>query len=241
MTAPLLEIRRLVKTYQALRPLRVRGLTVTPGQVLSLAGFDEMAAEMFVLLVTGAALPDEGDVTLFGANTRHIPDAGAWLRALDGLGIVSYRAVLLDMLTVLQNVAMPLTLDVDPIEPRFRPQVEALAREAGIAEPAWDRMLGQVDPETNLRVRLARALAPDPTLVIAEHPSAALPREAVARVALEVKRVVQARKASLLTLTADPVWVDSLGGEVLTLDPGTGELAANEGVMGRVRRLFGAS
>ena len=46
MTAPLLEIRHLVKDYQALRPLRVGVLTVAPGRVVSLTGFDAMAAEM---------------------------------------------------------------------------------------------------------------------------------------------------------------------------------------------------
>ena len=183
MSPPLLEIRDLVKDYQALRPLRVRELAVAPGAVLTLAGFDAPAAETFVHLVTGAALPDQGDITLFGTNTRGITDANAWLRALDRLGLVSHRAVLIDALSVLQNVAMPLTLDVDPIDPAFRPAAEALAREAGIAESAWEQPLGRADAEANLRVRLARALAPEPALVIAEHPSAALPRDAVARVA----------------------------------------------------------
>ena len=119
--AALLDIRLLVKDYQALRPLRVRELSVAPGRVLSLAGFDAAAAEIFVHLVTGASLPDEGDISLFGMNTRHIQDAEAWLHSLDGLGLVSHRAVLVDMLTVLQNVAMPLTLEVDPIADDMRP------------------------------------------------------------------------------------------------------------------------
>ena len=86
--AALFDIRLLVKDYQGLRPLRVRELSVSPGRVLSLAGFDAAAAEIFVHLVTGAALPDEGDISLFGTNTRHIQDAEAWLHSLDGLGLV---------------------------------------------------------------------------------------------------------------------------------------------------------
>jgi predicted ABC-type transport system involved in lysophospholipase L1 biosynthesis ATPase subunit len=239
VTAALLEIRLLVKDYQALRPLRVRELVVPPGRVLSLAGFDAAAAEIFVHLVTGAALPDEGDISLFGTNTRHIKDAEAWLHSLDGLGLVSHRAVLVDMLTVLQNVAMPLTLEVDPIAADLRPQVEALAREAGIAESLWDRPLGHVDAETNLRVRLARAVAPQPTLIIAEHPSAGLPRESVPRLADHVAEMVRARNAALLTLTADPEWVSRIGGDVLTLSPATGELASGGRFMERLKRMFG--
>lgn len=237
--AALLDIRLLVKDYQSLRPLRVRELSVPPGRVLSLAGFDAEAAEIFVHLITGASLPDEGDISLFGTNTRHIEDAEAWLRSLDGLGLVSHRAVLLDMLTVLQNVAMPLTLDVDPIAEALRPQVEALAREAGIAESLWDRPLGHVDAETNLRVRLARAVAPQPALIIAEHPSASLPRDAVPRLAEHVAAMARARNAALLTLTADPEWVSRIGGDVLTLSPASGELASGGRFMERFKRVFG--
>ena len=143
------------------------------------------------------------------------------------------------MLTVLQNVAMPLTLEVDPIAEDMRPQVEALAREAGIDESLWDRPLGHVDAETNLRVRLARAVAPQPTLIIAEHPSAGLPRDAVPRVAEHVAAMARARNAALLTLTADPEWVSRIGGDVLTLSPATGELASGGRFMERFKRVFG--
>ena len=64
----LLEIRGLVKDYQSLRPLRVRELRVTDGEVLSVAGLDGPSAEMFVHLLTGAALPDEGHVALLAAT-----------------------------------------------------------------------------------------------------------------------------------------------------------------------------
>jgi len=239
MNAPLLQIRGLVKDYQSLRPLRVRELSVAPAAVITLTGFDGPAAEIFVHLVTGAALPDEGDITLFGTNTRAITNAEAWLRALDSLGLVSHRAVLIDALSVLQNVAMPLTLDVDPIDPAFRPAAEALAREAGIPETTWEARLGRVDPEVNVRVRLARAVAPKPTLLIAEHPSATLPREAVSRVARDVAAVAAARRAALVTLTADPAWAAEVGGDVLTLQPGTGELATGAGFIERFRRIWG--
>jgi predicted ABC-type transport system involved in lysophospholipase L1 biosynthesis ATPase subunit len=140
---------------------------------------------------------------------------------------------------VLQNVAMPLTLDVDPIDPAYLPAAEALAREAGIPASSWDQPLGRVDPELNLRVRLARAVAPDPKLLIAEHPSAALPREAAPRVAADVARIARSRDAALVTLTADPAWADAVGGDVLTLQPGSGELVSGGRFVERFKRMWG--
>lgn len=239
MSAALLEIRGLVKDYQALRPLRVRELAVAPGARVTLVGLDAPAAEAFVHLVTGAALPDEGDILLFGTNTRGIADATAWLGALDRLGLVSHRAVLVDILSVLQNVAMPLTLEVDPIDSAFRPAAEALAREAGILEAVWDQPLGRADAEVVFRVRLARALAPGPSLLMAEHPSAGLPPAAVDRIARDTARVADARGAALVSLTADAAWAGAVGGEILTLHAASGELAPSGGFVERFKRMWG--
>ena len=118
----LLEIRGLVKGYQALRPLRIRELVVTPGTVVSLGGLDATAAETFVHLVTGATLPDEGDVLMLGKNTRAITDGDAWLKSLDAVGMVTARGILIETFSVLQNIAMSFTLEVDPIDPRVVPR-----------------------------------------------------------------------------------------------------------------------
>ena len=240
MTMPLLlEMRNLTRAYQGLRPLRIRDLQVAPGAVLHLTGFDAEAAEMFVHLLTGAALPDEGDVRLFGTSTRDITDAEGWLRSLDALGLVSHRAVLVDMLSVRQNMAMPLTLQVDPMPDEVRTQVEALAGEAGVRLSLLDVPLGRIDPETHVRVRLARALAQSPRLLVAEHPTVGLPRDAVAGLARDVAAIARHRQAALLTLTADPEWAGHAGGEVLTLSARTGELTKGGSFLERVRRALG--
>ena len=109
---PLLDISGLIKDYQGLRPLRIARLTVRPADVLSIGGLDAAAAERFVHLITGATLPDAGEVTVFGQNTRAITDSEAWLNTLDGIGMISPRGILIESFSVLQNIAMSLTLEV---------------------------------------------------------------------------------------------------------------------------------
>src|SRR5215204_5788978 len=168
----LLEINALTKEYQqALRPLRVAQLTVDAGDVIAISGIDAPGAETFVHLVTGATLPDEGHVILFGRNTRDITDSEAWLKSLDGIGMITVRGILIGMFSVLQNIALSLTLDVDPIDPRVVPQAGALARAVGIDETQFDLPAGQLPPDVQMRVHLARALALDPRMLIAEHAS----------------------------------------------------------------------
>ena len=224
MSEPLLEMRGLVKQHQALRPLRIRELTVTSSTVMSIAGMDAGAAEVFVYLVTGATLPEEGVVSLFGQDTRAIADAQAWLKALDGIGMITSRGVLIEGFSVLQNTAMSFTLDIDPIDPRVVPQAGALAREVGIPAEIFDLPAGQAGPEMQMRVHLARALALGPRLLIGEHPSAGLPRDAVAAFGADLVRVAQSRGVPLIVITADDTLARAVGGQRLELIPATGEL-----------------
>jgi len=236
MSAPLLTITGLHKDFQALRPLRIRELSVSPGDVLSIAGLDAPAAETFVHLVTGASLPDAGDVVLFGQNTRVITNAETWLNTLDGIGMITARGILIEAFSVLQNVAMSFTLDIDPIDPRSVPQAGALAREVGIDQAAFDLPAGRVPPDVRMRVHVARALALGPKLLIAEHASAALPRDTVTGFGADLAKAAKARGLALVAITADDTLARAIGGARLELVAATGELRAQS----RIRRLFGA-
>jgi predicted ABC-type transport system involved in lysophospholipase L1 biosynthesis ATPase subunit len=226
MTAdePLLTVRGLVKNYQALRPLRLQSFTLRRGEIVAMSGLDSAAAEMFVGLLTGAVLPDSGEVQVLGRTTRDVPDSEAWLAMLDRVGIVTDRAVLIAQFTVGQNMAMPFTLEVDPVAPETRARVELLAREVGVAAEEIDLVVAQAPAAVQARVRLARALALEPMLLVAEHPSATLPRDAVKSFAADMGRVARARDVGLLALTADEVFATALGGTALTLEPATGVL-----------------
>jgi predicted ABC-type transport system involved in lysophospholipase L1 biosynthesis ATPase subunit len=190
-----------------------------------------------VHLVTGAMLPDEGDIALFGHNTRTITDGDAWLRALDGVGIISGRGVLIGAFSILQNVAMPFSLDVDPINPAVLPHATSVAREAGLDAATWDRPVGGTSQDAQMRAHLARALALQPRLLIAEHPSAPLPRETAAPFGADLGRIARARGIALVALTADEAFASALGGRRLLLDGATGNWRT-PGVMARLTSVW---
>jgi len=112
---PVLHIANVRKNYQGLRPLRLRELVIMPGEQVAVSGLDAGAAEVLVNLVTGASLPDEGEVRVLGHSTADVTNGDEWLASLDRFGIVSPRAVLLDAVSALQNLALPFTLQIDPI------------------------------------------------------------------------------------------------------------------------------
>jgi predicted ABC-type transport system involved in lysophospholipase L1 biosynthesis ATPase subunit len=236
VTAPLLAVSGLVKDYQGLRPLRMQSLTVAPGDVIAVSGLDAIAAETFVHLVTGATLPDGGEIALFGQNTRAIADSAAWLKSLDGIGMVTSRGIVVGMFTVLQNIALSFTLEVDPIDAEVLPKAVALAREVGLADETFEVPAGRTPPETHMRIHLARALALGPRMLMAEHPSASLPREAVSAFGADLARLARSRGLALLALTGDDELAKAIGGQRLELVPATGELRPPS----LLKRMFGS-
>jgi putative ABC transport system ATP-binding protein len=100
--------------YGGLRPLRLERLALGAGESVAIVGLDEPAAEVLVNLAMGTVLPDRGEVRAFGRATSSIADSTEWLSVVDRFGIVSRRVVLLDALSVLQNLSGPFTLDLEP-------------------------------------------------------------------------------------------------------------------------------
>ncbi len=149
--------------------------------------------------------------------------------------MITTRGILITAFSVLQNIAMSYTLDVDPIDPRVVPCAGELARSAGLDPATFDLPAGAVAPEVQMRVHLARALALDPQLLIAEHPSAALPRATVAAFGADLSRAARSRGLALLAITADEALARAVGGQRLELAPASGELRAP----GLMKKLFG--
>lgn len=224
MTDVLVAVQKLTKNYQALRPLRLDSFELRRGALVSLMGLDAQAAEMLVGLLTGAVLPDEGEIHLFGKSTHDVTDSDAWLAMLDQVGIVTDRAVLIAQFSVEQNIAIPFTLQVDPVADDVRPKVEALGAHVGLTPADLQRQVAQSLPEVVARVRLARALALDPLVLLIEHPSASLPPDAVKPYARDIARIAHERQMAVLAITADPAFTSALGGEIFTHEPATGTL-----------------
>ena len=182
----LVELRAVTKDYRGLRPLRISALELYEGQSVALLGFDRATAEVLVNLVTGAILPDGGDVTVMGRSTTSIQHADDWVETLDQFGLLSERAVLLDQLTAEQNLAMPLSLELDQLEDDIRARVRRLAEEVTLGAEALRMPMTELGPLVRLRVRLGRALALNPRVLLAEHPNASLPPGDVASFAADV-------------------------------------------------------
>jgi len=223
-----ISLRNVQKDYRGLRPLRVKHLEIRQGESVALVGFDHVGAEVLVNLITGATLPDSGDVDVFGEATSAITDADAWLTAAEQFGVLSDRIVLLESLSVEQNLALPFSLELDDLPSPVRSTVSRLADEVGVARHL-PQVVAHLDAASQTRVRLGKALALGPRVLLAEHPNVTLSAQELPRFAADLAGIAASRGLAMVMMTADPTFANAVADRVLTLVPATGALNAATG------------
>jgi predicted ABC-type transport system involved in lysophospholipase L1 biosynthesis ATPase subunit len=209
---PLIELTRILKSFGEPRPLVIRELTIHASDRVALPDLNAGAAETLINLITGASLPDEGTVRVAGHDTCHISTDTDWLASLDRFGIVTARAVLIGALPVAANLALPLTLSIEPMSTETRAAVEALAGRVGLPIHRLDAKASTLTAGEQVRVHLARALAPRPELVLLEHPTAAIRDQGEQRALGEALRhATEATATGWVAMTSDRVFGRAAG------------------------------
>jgi phospholipid/cholesterol/gamma-HCH transport system ATP-binding protein len=224
--APLIDMVGVTKHHAAALPLRLMRFQIARGERWTLSGFDAAAAETFVHLVTGAALPDEGDVRVQGSSTRDIATDTQWLASLDRFGLVTTRAVLLETQTVAANLALPLTLSIDPIPADVRERIDNLAADVGLTAERLAVPASALTAAERVRVHLARALAVDPVVLLLEHPTAGLSPGDSDAIGRALRHAADAHELGWIAFSDDARFARAAGGTRLQLRAAEGELVS---------------
>jgi putative ABC transport system ATP-binding protein len=173
---PALAVRGVRKTFEAenapVRALRGVNLTLEPGEFVALMGPSGCGKSTLLNLVAGLETPDEGEIAVAGEPvTGRTEDELARMRR-HHIGLVFQFFNLLEGMTVLENVALPAI-----IAGRKRRMAETRARDLldllGIGDKAL-AVPGVLSGGQRQRLAIARALANDPTLLLADEPTGAL-------------------------------------------------------------------
>jgi putative ABC transport system ATP-binding protein len=174
-----LVVDKVRKTFEAenapVRALRGANLVVPAGDFVALMGPSGCGKSTLLNLVAGLDVADEGTITVAGELvTGRTEDELSQLRRRH-IGIVFQFFNLLEGMTVLENVALPAV-----IAGRKRKIAETRARDLldllGIGDKAGT-VPGMLSGGQRQRLAIARALANEPTLLLADEPTGALDSE----------------------------------------------------------------
>jgi ABC-type lipoprotein export system ATPase subunit len=219
VTEPLIEVLAVVKPYGLDEPLRVAQLRLASTDRVVLSGLDEAGAETLMHLLTGASLPEEGEIRVAGRATREIATDAEWLDSLDRFGLVSDRAVLFEQMPTAASLALPMSLSIEPMPPDLRRQVDEIASVVGLAAATIDAPVSALTAAERLQVHLARAIAHRPAFVLLERPTAHLESAAARRTFGQLLAAVSAARGfGWLAVTDDSDFAAGAGGSRLILD-----------------------
>ena len=191
-------------------------LHVTKGEFVFLTGPSGAGKSTLLRLVFCAEAPTSGQLLLFGRNvarvsSREIP----WVRR--HIGVIFQDFKLLPERTIGENVALPLEVRSLPRR-EIRRKVQGLLRSVGLEHRA-EKFPPSLSGGEQQRVAVARALAADPALLLADEPTGNLDADRTLEV-MDLLSAANARGTTVVIATHDRSLLQRSSRRVVALERG---------------------
>jgi putative ABC transport system ATP-binding protein len=175
--AAIVSVKDAVKNYTlgkvVVPALRGISLEVRGGEFLSIAGPSGSGKTTLLNLIGCVDTPTSGTVEVAGKDTRQLSERQLTDLRLHTIGFIFQSFNLVSVLSVLQNIELPLLLQRELSTAERRKRVLTLLERVGIREYANHRP-SELSGGQRQRVAIARALVARPQLVLADEPTANL-------------------------------------------------------------------
>ena len=178
------------------------------GENTALIGPSGCGKTTLLNLLAGVLLPDSGVVEVAGNEVSGLGDAERRDFRIRKLGLVFQAFELLDYLSVLDNILLPLRIGAGlSVTVEYRRRAAELAERVGIADKL-ERHPGQLSQGERQRVAVSRALLLKPSIILADEPTGNLdPANKLVVLDLLVD-YAREHGATLLTVTHDRELLD---------------------------------
>lgn len=218
---PLIDLRNVVKTYNSLAgpvtALQGIDLQVHAGEFLVVTGKSGSGKTTLMNIVTGLDRSTSGEIWVAGAPLHRFSTEKAARLRRKTMGVVFQSFELLPTLTVLQNVMLPMDFARRYSLQEQRQRAIHLLEQVEISDHAR-KLPTALSGGQQQRLAIARAMANDPAILVADEPTGSLDSAtATAVIDLFVDLVRQGRTILLITHDKD---VAKRGSRIITLSDG---------------------
>lgn len=227
---PVLSVRQAARHYESgdtvVRALDGVSLDVRPGEVVGILGPSGSGKSTLLLIAGLLEPPTSGEVLIRGTR---VSAPGIDLDKLrdfrrKNIGFVFQKANLIPFLTAAENVA--LALEIDDVQAHEAHDYAVYLLEGlDLGHRTGNHPSGLSGGEQQ-RVAIARALANDPSLVLADEPTAALDSVRSRQVIDLFRTIAQTRNAAVAVVTHDPRSLDQFDRTIELID---GKIAHENG------------
>lgn len=170
----MIEIKDIEKTYQVgenrVPVLKNLNLSVEDGEFIAITGPSGNGKSTLLNMITGIDRPTSGSVLVNGCPVHEMSENHLATWRGENVGIIFQFFQLLPSLSMMQNIVMPMEFAGKYRRKERRQRAMQLLEMVGLADQAH-KLPGMVSGGQQQRAAIARALANDPPLLIADEPT----------------------------------------------------------------------
>ena len=204
MSEPLIELKDIYKIYhmgdEDVRANDGITLTIYKGEFVAIVGKSGSGKSTLMNIIGALDVPTDGSYYLGGEDVSDMTDDQLAAIRNRMIGFIFQQYNLLPKLNLLENVELPLLYAGVGREER-RDRAMASLERVGLKEK-WRNMPNQLSGGQQQRVSIARALAGDPSLILADEPTGALDSR-TSREVLDFLKQLNAEGNTIVMITHD--------------------------------------
>ena len=201
--ATLLEAKNVTKIYaKSQHPsLNKVSFSVTDGEFIAIMGASGSGKTTLLNVLSTIDTPTSGSITINGVNLRNLTDSKAADFRKDNLGFIFQEYLLLDSLTIFENIAVPLTLQ--KLSPKkIESMIQSLAKSFGI-DAQLDKYPSELSGGQRQRASALRAIVKHPSILFADEPTGALDSGSATDLLNTLKESNESLHTTILMVTHD--------------------------------------
>ena len=185
--------------------LRFERLAVSGGETVALIGPSGCGKTTLLNLISGILVPNEGRITVGGANVSALNVASRQRFRIETIGLVPQNFELLDYLTIRENILVPFRISSSlRLTGEIEARCEDLAERAGISSHLG-KFPNQLSQGERQRAALCRGLVTSPLLILADEPTGNLDPENQDKIVSLLLGEAARIGSSVLMITHEPV------------------------------------
>jgi phospholipid/cholesterol/gamma-HCH transport system ATP-binding protein len=212
------ELREVTKAFGELRVLDKVSVTIPAGRGFCILGRSGTGKSVMLKHIIGLMKPDAGRVLVEGRDIT-----GLSSRALSPIrqriGFLFQNAALFDSITVGENVAFPLRRHTALADDDIRARAAELLAQVGLGRD-YDKMPADLSGGMRKRAGLARAMALEPSILLADEPSAGLDPVTAGEIDALLVELKHRSRTTLVVVTHNIPSARAIGDELLFLHEG---------------------
>ena len=203
---PVVIVQDVCKEYRrnqnVLKVLQDMNLELASGDYVSLMGPSGSGKSTLLNLIAGLDKPTSGSVVVCGKDLGRTSQSALAKWRARHVGFIFQMYNLIPVLTAYENVELPLTLTPLKRSQRIQ-QVKTALEIVGLAD-RMDHYPRQLSGGQEQRVSIARAIATDPTLIVADEPTGDLDAKSGSEILDLMHRLNEEFNKTIIMVTHDP-------------------------------------